>query len=133
MKRQVPPFDEVWEQLEVRGSRLPEDHYHQMLRNFPSFLRLILHEVQDKKHRFWNLVEEADHSGEKFSNAELKNLVFDKILSETAATLRSKQSEEKVNTWWAEVDGLNPSADKFFSSGSTSKVFPNVVFEREIH
>ena len=36
-------FDEVWEQLEVRGSRLPEDHYHQMLKNFPSFSRLILH------------------------------------------------------------------------------------------
>ena len=49
-------FDEVWEQLEVRGSRLPEDHYHQMLKNFPSFSRLILHEVQDKKQRFWNLV-----------------------------------------------------------------------------
>ena len=59
-------FDEVWEQLEVRGSRLPEDHYHQMLKNFPSFSRLILHEVQDKKQRFWNLVEEAEHSGEKF-------------------------------------------------------------------
>ena len=58
-------FDEVWEQLEVRGSRLPEDHYHQMLKNFPSFWRLILHEVQDKKQRFWNLVEEAEHSGEK--------------------------------------------------------------------
>ena len=42
-------FDEVWEQLEVRGSRLPEDHYHQMLKNFPSFSRLILHEVQEKK------------------------------------------------------------------------------------
>ena len=41
-------FDEVWEQLEVRGSRLPEDHYHQMLKNFPSFSRLILHEVQTK-------------------------------------------------------------------------------------
>ena len=32
-------FDEVWEQLEVRGSRLPEDYYHQMLKNFPSFSR----------------------------------------------------------------------------------------------
>ena len=30
-------FDQVWEQLEVRGSRLPEDHYHQMLKNFPHF------------------------------------------------------------------------------------------------
>ena len=92
-------FDEVWEQLEVRGSRLPEDHYHQMLKNFPSFSRSILHEVQDKKQRFWNLVEEAEHSGEKCSSAELKSLIFDKIPSETAATLRNKQSEEKVKTW----------------------------------
>ena len=59
-------FDEVWEQLEARGSRLPEDHYHQMLKNFPSFSRLILHEVQDKKQLFWKLVEEAEHWGEKF-------------------------------------------------------------------
>ena len=45
-------FDEVWEQLDVRGSRLPEDLYHQMLKIFPSFSRLILHEVQDKNQRF---------------------------------------------------------------------------------
>ena len=45
-------FDEVWEQLEVRGSRLLEDHYHRMLKNFPLFSRLMLHEVQDKKQRF---------------------------------------------------------------------------------
>ena len=45
-------FDQVREQLEVRGSRLPEDHYHQMLKNFLSFSRLILHDVQDKKQRF---------------------------------------------------------------------------------
>ena len=42
-------FDEVWEQLEVRGSRLPEDHYHQMLKNFPSFSRYILHESARQK------------------------------------------------------------------------------------
>ena len=86
-------FHKVWEQLEVRGSRLPDDHYDQMLKNFPSSSRLILNEFQDKKQHFWNLVEEADHSGEKFSNAELKILIFDKIPSETAATLRNKQSE----------------------------------------
>ena len=76
-----------------------------MLKNFPSFSRLILHEAQDKKQRSWNLVEEADHSGEKISNAELKNLIFDKVPSQTAATFRNKQSDEKVKTWWAEVDG----------------------------
>ena len=117
-------FDEVWEQLEVRGSRLPEDHYHQMLKNFPSFSRLILHEVQDKKQRFWNLVEEAEHSGEKFSSAELKSLIFDKIPSETAATLRNKQSEEKVKTWWAEVEGFDASANKFSVREALQKCSP---------
>ena len=43
-----------------------------MLKNFPSFSRLLFHEVQDKKQRFWNPVEEAEHSGGKFYNAELK-------------------------------------------------------------
>ena len=118
-------FDEVWEQLEVRGSRLPEDHYHQMLKNFPSFSRLILHEVQDKKQRFWNLVEEAEHSGEKFSSAELKNLIFDKIPSETAATLRNKQSEEKVKTWWAEVEGFDASANRFTVREALQKCSPS--------
>ena len=117
-------FDEVWEQLEVRGSRLPEDHYHQMLKNFPSFSRLILHEVQDKKQRFWNLVEEAEHSGEQFSSAELKSLIFDKIPSETAATLRNKQSEEKVKTWWAEVEGFDASANKFSVREALQKCSP---------
>ena len=117
-------FDEVWEQLEVRGSRLPEDHYHQMLKNFPSFSRLILHEVQDKKQRFWNLVEEAEHSGETFSSAELKSLIFDKIPSETAATLRNKQSEEKVKTWWAEVQGFDASANKFSVREALQKCTP---------
>ena len=67
-----------------------------MLKNFPSFLRLILHEVQDKKRRFCNFVEKADHWGGKVSNAELKILTLDKIPSETAAALRNKQSEQKV-------------------------------------
>ena len=117
-------FDEVWEQLEVRGSQLPEDHYHQMLKNVPSFSRLILHEVQDKKQRFWNLVEEAEHSGEKFSSAELKSLIFDKIPSETAATLWNKQSEEKVKTWWAEVEGFDASANKFSVREALQKCSP---------
>ena len=62
-----------------------------MLKNFPSFSRIIFHEVQDKKQHIWNLVEEADQSDEKFSNAELKTLIFDKIPSESAATLRNKE------------------------------------------
>ena len=47
-------FDDVWELLEVHGCRLLEDHRHQMLKNFPSFSRLILHEVQDNQQHFWS-------------------------------------------------------------------------------
>ena len=63
-------FDQVSEQLEVPGFRLPGDHYQQMLNNSPSYSQLIRDEVLE---RFWNLVEEADHSGENFSNAEFKD------------------------------------------------------------
>ena len=103
-----------------------------MQKNFPSFSRLILHEVQDKKQRLWNLVEKADHLGEEFSNAELKNSIFDKILSETATTLRNKQSEEKVETSWAEMDGFDASAKKFSVrealQGSSPTSFSKVKF-----
>ena len=74
--------------------------------------------------RFWNLVEESEHSGEKFSSAELKNLIFDKIPSETAATLRNKQSEEKVKTWWAEVEGFDASANRFSVREALQKCSP---------
>ena len=95
IKRQASPliFDEVWEHQEVQGSGLHEDH--QMLRNFPSFSRLPLHEDLDKKQHFWNLVGRADHSGEKFSHAELKHKNCDKIPSEIAPNLPTKKSEEK--------------------------------------
>ena len=80
--------------------------------------------MQDKKQLFWNLVEEADHSRETFSNAELKILIFDKIPYETAATLRNKQSEEKVKTWWAKVDGFDASAKKFSVREALQKCSP---------
>ena len=119
-------FVEVCEQLDIRGSGLPEDHYHQMLNNFRSFSRLILHEVQDKKQRCWNPVGEADHSGEKFSNAESKNLIFDKVPPETAATLRKKQSEIKVKTKWAEVEGFDASANTFSGQESLQRCSPTL-------
>ena len=119
-------FVEVGEELEVCGSRLPEQYYHQMLINFPSFSRLFLHEVHDKKPRFWDLVEEADHSGENFSYSELTNSVFDKIPSETAATLRNKKSEEKLKTWWGGVDGFESSAKGFSVWAARHKCSPTL-------
>ena len=74
-------------------------------------------------------MEEAEDSGEKFSSAELKNLIFDKIPSETAATLRNKQSEEKVKTWWAEVEGFDASANRFSVRESLQKCSPTSFFK----
>ena len=62
--------------------------------------------------------------GERFSNAELKNLIFNKIPSETAASLRNKQSEKKVKTWWAEVDGFDASTNKFLVREALRKCSP---------
>ena len=80
--------------IRTAGGSLPPD-----AEEFPLIFAINLHEVQDKKQRFWKLFEVADDSGEKFSNAELKKLILGKIPSETAATLLNKQSEEKVRTW----------------------------------
>ena len=100
-----------------------------MLKNFLSFSRLILHEVQNKKQRFWSLVEEAPHSGEKLSNAELKITIFDKIPPETAATLRNKQSEDGVKTWWAEVGGFDASANMLLVREALQKCSPTSVLK----
>ena len=67
-----------------------------MPKNFPSFSRFILHEVQDKKQHFWILFEQADHSGEKYSNAEFKILILNRNLSETAAETRPRGQEQRL-------------------------------------
>ena len=95
-----------------------------MLKNLPSFSRFIIHGVQDKKQRFWNLVEEAQHAEEKFSNVELQNLSFDKVASETATIFRNKQSKGKVKTWWVEVEGFDAPANKFSVGESLQKCSP---------
>ena len=78
------------------GSGLSENYYHQMLKKHPSFSPLIPHEVQDKRQHFSNFVEEAEHAGENISNAKLKNVICDTILSETATTFRNKPSKKKL-------------------------------------
>ena len=106
-----------------------------MLKYFPSFSRLIFHEVHDKKQRVRNLVKEADQSGGKFSNAVLKKCFFDKIPSETAATLWKIQSEENFKTWWAEVEDFDASANKCLVRESlqrcSSTSFRKVKFTEE--
>ena len=40
-------------------------------------------------------------------------LTFEKIPPETAAPFWTKQSQEKVKTWWAEVEGFDAATIKF--------------------
>ena len=63
-------YSELVALLEGRGSRLPEDHYRTLLTSFPNNPKLILHEVQNKRQRFENLVNEAESAGEHLSDGE---------------------------------------------------------------
>ena len=53
-----------------------EDHYHHGLKSLSLFSRSMLHDMQHKKQSFWIRVQEAHHSGKKFSNAQLKIFHF---------------------------------------------------------
>jgi hypothetical protein len=87
-------YSELFALLEGRGSRLPEDHYRTLLTSFPNIPKLILHEVQNKRLRFENLVNEAESAGEHLSDGELKAIIFAKMPADTAASLRQEQSKE---------------------------------------
>ena len=78
-------YRELFALLEGRGSRLPEDHYRTLLTSFPNIPKLILHEVQNKRLHFENLVNEAESAGEHLSDGELKAIIFAKRPADTAA------------------------------------------------
>ena len=107
-----------------------------MLKNFLSFLRFNLPEVRDKKQRLWNRWPAVEHWGEKFSNVELKGFIFDKFPSQTAATLRIKQSEERVKACWMEIERFDACANKFSTRESLQKCSPSsfckVKFTKEM-
>ena len=63
-------YSELFALLEGRGSRLPEDHCRTLLTSFPNIPKLILHELQNKRQRFENLVNEAESPGEHMSDGE---------------------------------------------------------------
>ena len=54
----------------------------------------------------------------------MKNSIFDKIPSETAATLRKKESKEKVKTWWAEVECFDAPTNKLSIREALQKCSP---------
>ena len=120
-------YSELFALLEGRGSRLPEDHYRIRLTSFPTIPKLILHEVQNKRQRFENLVNEAESAGEYLSDGELKAVMFAKMPADTAASLRQEQSNEKVKSWWTEVTGFPKKSGLFQLRDALKKFSPTNV------
>ena len=114
-------YSELFALLEGQGSRLPEDHYRNLLTSFSNIPKLIFHEVQNKWHRFENMVNEAESAGEHLSDGESKGIIFAKMPADTAASLKQEQSNEKVNSWWTEVTGFPKGASGCFQVRDTLK------------
>ena len=117
-------YSELFALLEGRGSRLPEDHYRTLLTSFPTISKLILHEVQNKRLRFENLVNEAESAWEHLSDGELKAIIFAKMPADTAASLKQEQSNEKVKSWWTEVKGFPKGSGRFHVRDALKKCSP---------
>ena len=84
-------YSELFALLEGRGSRLPEDHYRTLLTSFLNIPKLNLHEVQNKRQHFENLVNEAESAGEHLSDGASKAIIFAKMPADTAASLNQEQ------------------------------------------
>ena len=120
-------YGKLFALLEGRGSRLPEDHYRTLHTSFPNVPKLILHEVQNKRQRFDNLVNEAESAGEHLSDGELKAIIFAKMPADTAASLRQEQSNEKVKSWWTEVTGFPKGSGRVHVRDALGKCSPTNV------
>ena len=117
-------YSELFALLEGQGSRLPEDHYRTLLTSFPNIPKLILHEVQNKRQRFENLLKEAESAWEHLSDGELKAIMFPKMPADTAASLRQEQSNETVKSWWTEVTGFPKGSGRFQVRDALKKCSP---------
>ena len=117
-------YSELFALLEGQGSRLPEDHYRTLLTSFPNIPNLILREIQNKRLRFKNLLNEAESAGEHLSDGELKAIIFAKMPADTAASLRQEQSNEKVKSGWTEVTGFPKGSGRFRVRDALKKFSP---------
>ena len=117
-------YSELFALIQGRGSRLPEDHYRTLLTSFPNIPNLILHEVQNKRILFGNLVNETESAGEHLSDGKLKAIIFAKMPADTAASLRQEQSNEKVKSWWTEVTGFPKGSGRFQVRDALKKCLP---------
>ena len=106
-------YSELFGLPEARGSKLPEHYYRTLFTSFPNIPKLILHEVQNKRQRFENLLNRAESAREHLSDGELKAIIFAKMPADTAASLRQEECNEKVKSWWTEVTGFTKGSGRF--------------------
>ena len=106
---------------------MPENHYRTLLTSFPNIPKLILHEVQNKRQRFENLLNEAESAGEHLSDGELKAIIFAKMSADTAAALRQGQSNKKVKSRWTKVTGFPEGSSRFEVRDARNKCSPTIV------
>ena len=104
---------------------LPEDHYRTVLTSFPNIHKLMLHDVQNKRQQFENLVNEAESAWERLLDGELKAFMFARIPADTAASLTQDQSSEKVKSWWTEVTRFPKSMGRFQVRDALKKCPPS--------
>ena len=69
-------------------------------------------------------MSEAESAGDHLSDGELKAIIFGKILADRAASLKQKQSNEKVKSWWTEVTGFPESTGRFQVRDAVKKYSP---------
>ena len=99
-------YEELWQSLKKKGSRLPEDHYRNRLENFRAIKKLFLEEIQIARQDWEFLVQEAENSGEGLSEGEMKKILLSKLTQETKQKVRDSQAYQKVLGNWVEVRGL---------------------------
>ena len=99
-------YEELYRSLKKKGSRLPEDHYRNRLRNFRAIKKLFLEEIQIARQDWEFLVQKAENSGEGLSEGEMKKILLSKLTPETKQKIRDSQADQKVLGNWVEVRGL---------------------------
>ena len=69
-------YEELYRSLKKKGSRLPEDHYRNRLKNFRAIKKLFLEEIQIARQDWEFLVQEAEDSGEGLSEGEMNKVLL---------------------------------------------------------
>ena len=99
-------YEELYRSLKKKGSRLPEDHYRNRFENFRAIKKSFLEEIQIARQDWEFLVQEAENSGERLSEGEMKKILLSKLTPETKQKIRDSQADQKVLGNWVEVRGL---------------------------